>query len=1025
MRRILSLLLFVCVSASCDTTVREQENVSGFDSGLVQVPFYIELDGEECVEVKSVLPEDIEYRITDMTLASYGHDGMLVDVKYHDHVTGAMPVLVDSESPSNIYVLVNMGDMSTSFPQYEQEVSEIEYHIRSYSEVEEKGFPMSGQLKAYLPHDSARVINVQRLFSKLSVRITHNSLSGYSPSTAFAYNLCNKGLYVRQANSRMLPFSVHGGFAVSYADTLDASDCHMNLNDRNAYQGSLTQSQMGPGPGYLQDTTVVLYVPENVQGKLLPHNKDPYGKVYGEIDDLGGRSYSELCTYLEFHARRENTRGYSGDVTYKYYLGADNTSDFSLERNKRYDITLDFTEEGFFADSWKVTRGDDWNDARMLLFTDEPYLVTPGGTVRLMVHYHRQGKLLADSQSYPDEWQFLVDENSMSLAGLSWSFDPSVLSDGDDGYKRFCVDVSADLDAVVGTVVPVKVISSDGSVSDESYVTVVGRTDFSLVWNNRPEYVSQEGVMSVTGVDESDLPLTVSLSDASKVSCVGVGAGTYRIVAHRTGSVELRISNASGTKVAVAALNIKAPELVTDVTSIVLEPDGESVVLGYRYVDEKGRTLGNVNASAYDTFLKPIVDADSYFDATVTSSFITMCITSLGTSHDLIRLGKYYDAMISAAECPDVIPKNIRVLVKNLFEGITVRDYGRIDDYTLFMLAGVNPRLSEFFADELQANTSFSYPGFMPEVEAEYVSVELEPLWTGGFSGPNEIFEPSLDYKTGTITVKRKSAYSTASHSAGRHRMMVYVMNRHSGERIGEPCGELDLYVHTALGARAVFGSRECGWSPYGNETFASVYNKVAGRVVYPSISSNSLICYMDVYLEWMTDVSKVYVWDRMNRAVQSGADWMDALGIVRPSVADGELNSNTRMLYSVMEGRDSRISVCDEKYGPRKGIGCVLYRALLQPTYGTALTDIDLKRFFMGYESVTGAATAILAPCYTLHDLNKGPDMQVNKIWQKVPYYFSPSSCPSFVDDQGRGYHVIHFLEEISPDTFGWINLF
>jgi hypothetical protein len=176
---------------------------------------------------------------------------------------------------------------------------------------------------------------VQRLFAKLDVRILHKGLSGYSPSDYYAFNLCNKSLYVRQANSRLLPFSEEGSRAFDSADILEVSDSHGNLNDRNAYQGSLSQGELGPGPGYVQDTTLVFYVPENVQGKLLPSNPDPFAKDYEAISNIGGRSYSDLCTYLEFNARRENTLGYYGGVKYRYYLGEDNTSDFSLVRNNR------------------------------------------------------------------------------------------------------------------------------------------------------------------------------------------------------------------------------------------------------------------------------------------------------------------------------------------------------------------------------------------------------------------------------------------------------------------------------------------------------------------------------------------------------------------------------------------------------------------------------------------------------------------------------------------------------------------
>jgi hypothetical protein len=87
-------------------------------------------------------------------------------------------------------------------------------------------------------------------------------------------------------------------------------------------------------------------------------------------------------------------------------------------------------------------------------------------------------------------------------------------------------------------------------------------------------------------------------------------------------------------------------------------------------------------------------------------------------------------------------------------------------------------------------------------------------------------------------------------------------------------------------------------------------------------------------------------------------------------------------------------------------------------------VTDTDRKQWFFGYQSYTGRGTPAMAPCYTLHNMNIGSDMNANKVASRSPYYFSPSSCGGYVDDMGRGYHVIHFLEEIYPETCGWINL-
>lgn len=1016
-------LMILCVLTSCvmkEKGIQPGEHCPGT---LTEACFATDVAGDRDGRLKSIFPDGIEGVISDITLASYGTDGSLADVRYYQSDFSSMLLSVDGKS--DVYALVNMGDMSSAFPASADMIGSLEYEIDSYPEMEFRGFPMSGTLKGYSAEQGPGTIVVERLLAKVRVRITHNGLSGYSESAEYAYNMCNNSLYIRQANKRLRPFSPEGSRAEDLSDILGVSDYNPDLNDRTAYEGSLSQAELGPGPGYQQDTTIVFYVPENIQGKLLPDNADPFGKVYDKIDCLGGVSYSDICTYLEFNARRENTLGYSGGVTYRYYLGADNTSDFSLIRNECYDITLDFTEEGFFADNWKVVRGEDWNDGRVLEFVDGPYQVSRGGTSRILVYYSRDGRISQDSQHYPEDWEFVVDESALVEAGLSYSYDPDVLVEDDDGYEKFCIIITASADADLETEIPVRVVSADGALYDESTISVVEREDFAVSWTLRPEYVSQVGTMTIEGVADSDLPLEISFSDESVLECTRTDDDSFRIAAVRPGYVEVTITDRSGVRSATVPMLVKPPTLLMDDTRIALNPDGEDGIIGYSYVDDMGRPLTGVDADVFYEYLLPSVRAGSYFTSVSTLSYIRVNISSVYDSvGEMICPGYDYEAEVSAADCPGVNAVRIMLNVSDPFDGVSVRDYGIVDDYTLFSMDAADDVLRTMFQNKISANAVYEYQACVPDAGNEYVSAALEPVWTDGFSAANGVFKAELDTSDGTIRLLQANVTSSTSHSAGRHNMMLYVTNRHSLEKLGCICGVLDVYVHTAIGAKAVFGSQLCRYNPYGNETFASVYNYIAGTSVYPYPSSSSLIHYMDVFLDWMTPVSGVYVFDSMDKAVVSGVNVLDALDVVRPSVADGQLDANTRMLYSVMSSRDSRISVCGESYGPHKGIGGVLYRALLQATSASPLAEKDLMQRFFGYQMATGAGSAAYAPCFTVHDKNKGNDMTTNIVNSRKPYYFSPQSCNEYVDGEGRGYHVIHFLEEILPATCGWVNL-
>lgn len=449
------------------------------ETGLRTVSFRTDVTDSQPT-LKSILPEEqIEDLVTDITLASYDANGILTDTGYYTDNFNAMELFVDTSRPADIYAVVNMGDMSTVFPPLEKDLQGMEYILGSYDELVTSGLPMSGVLSE-LPVDAVSgTVPVERLFAKVRVRILHTGLANPYGYTGFVYNMCNKSLYMRQANSVLKPFCTDGSRAEAAEDIMSLSDYNADMNDRMAYEGSLDQFQLGPGPGYCMDTTFVFYVPENVQGRLLPDNTDPFGKDEYSISDIDGNDYSGLCTYIEFNARRELTQGYSGDLTYKYYLGSDNITDFSVERNRVYDMHLNFSEEGLFVDSWKVTRGDDWVDNRLLCFRKSAYYICPGESTSVVIHYHRDGILDDDSTFYPDDWELSYAENLATTYGLTCSLDKESLHTGEDGYADFVMTVTASDDAYIGGFVPVVIRTFEGSIVDRVIVNI--KTPWELI----------------------------------------------------------------------------------------------------------------------------------------------------------------------------------------------------------------------------------------------------------------------------------------------------------------------------------------------------------------------------------------------------------------------------------------------------------------------------------------------------------------------------------------------------------------
>lgn len=1021
----------ICCLA-CQTEVAEDGSAACGDSADFR--FYI--SGTECIDARSILgDESIETMITDATLASYDSDGKLVNVIYYENVGSGVSLYLSGVKENDVYALVNMGDMSKAFPMVEEELDELVYHIGSYEEVFEKGFPMCGVVRDCIYESGKSVqIPLERLLARLDVRILHTQLAGSEVDQNYAYNLCNKSLWLRQANSHLMPFAAGGSRAETVEDMMELSDYNPDLNDRNAYQGHLKPSQMGPGVGYFKDTTIVLYVPENVQGVLLPDNQDPFAKIPDNISGIGGKPYDELCTYLEFNANKPYLGdGFSGDVMYRCYLGADNVSDFSVVRNTRYDMTISLTDEGYHLNSWKVHKGESWTDIRTLCFVDEPYLVYPGTRCNVVLHYNRtSASLNTGSVGNASELTYVFDRDAMASAGITCDFMGVEKVVGKNGYADFYFKVTAASDARTGVSFPISVATVDGVKSDVAVLHVAEIGDLVHEWTFQPRYVSQTGELKISGLIDGLSPLSVTVSDPSIVSCSATDGDSFKVTALRPGDAEIRVSNKDGSQTTVVEVSVAAPKLRVSELSVALNPDGEPAVLDYLYLDENGEPLTNVDEDAYRAYLQPVMTGSDYLSSSSDMASLNMFVSKIYSNGQVLPIGQYDEVKISAPDCPGAGIHNLKIYFVDPFGQMPSVRQGRLDDYTLLSFNDVPSAVREYFKDEISGSGTLRYE--VPQVKSNpaFVSASLVPLWKGDFSFENETFRSDYYHDDAessygaSVTVEKKALSSTAKHSVGKHELLLNVRNRCSGELLSRTVAHVDVYVHSVIGAKASFGNLVCSYPTGGNpasNTVAGIYNYVAGMNVYSPTSSDR-IHYMDVSVDFLTDISNVLVFNSMQQGVDSYRNVLNGLDLITPSVLDGQHSSEVRMMYSVCTSGGERVGVCKEPYGPRKGTGAMLYRALAIPAVSMVMPDHQLETLLLGYNVANGAAASPYAPCYEIHDMNLGTDMKKNIVSKYAPFYFSPVSFKSYRDASGKGYHVIHTLEAVAPRTCGWVNL-
>ena len=222
------------------------------------------------------------------------------------------------------------------------------YRSEAFSEVAQYGIPFSASLpEASYAQGSSLNVQCTRLFARVRLTIDHSGLVEASSQDCFR----NSRLLVRQANMRLEPFSSAPVRALQKEDVADG-DCDL----------SMSNSQVG---------VFDFYVPENMQGDLLPPDTDPSQKTYESIISAYNDEKASLLTYIEFVANIDATQtGYGGEVRYRFYLGGDNCSNFDICRSRSYDVILGFKMGSLFNPSWKVN--PDLTDSRTLSLSVDP-----------------------------------------------------------------------------------------------------------------------------------------------------------------------------------------------------------------------------------------------------------------------------------------------------------------------------------------------------------------------------------------------------------------------------------------------------------------------------------------------------------------------------------------------------------------------------------------------------------------------------------------------------------------------------
>lgn len=298
-----------------------------------------------------------EELITDLNLIILDENGFMEESIWIGNIEDpsdcSLKVLLVTGKKYDIFACTNLGYRIRV--NSVDELHELRYHL-AYPDEYREGIPMSGKLEGIiLNEDGSVVIGLERLMSKISLRIDRGGLS--------------EGVYMDVVSVKIgnCPKSVRlfGESKVSGKD-----DCFSSGFSRGSLECDILNSNSGNGiSGALS-----LYMLENMQGEFSSGTIGNDDEKVFDDNDLR----NETCSFVEIAIdyRSDTYHTIDHPLIYRFYLGEDRNN-LDVERNCHYHITIIPEDDGLSGNGWRVDKsGLLENDGKI------SFRMTPSGYIQ-------------------------------------------------------------------------------------------------------------------------------------------------------------------------------------------------------------------------------------------------------------------------------------------------------------------------------------------------------------------------------------------------------------------------------------------------------------------------------------------------------------------------------------------------------------------------------------------------------------------------------------------------------------------
>lgn len=475
-------------------------------------------------------------------------------------------------------VLVNLPEYPEQSALLEDFLATAKYPVNTVN-PSINGVPMSAVRKISADEISSGNVSIQldRQICRVSFRLDKSLL----PSGT---DIIVKAVNIEQVPAYITPFAEAGFVAETREDISSMGDMASASDLAKVNNGEF----------------ITLYTYENAQGQLLPGNTDPLKR---SPENIGSKL--SLCSFLVINA--EFTGDYEGatvstnELTYKYYLGKDN-SDFSVLSNHTHTYVLQVTNDGVFQDTWKVSYGKELPVVSYILEPTQPeYAVDLGSVVKIDVNYKKYvDDFEVINKIVTNESQWSIVDNT--VAGLQ---SPGVIKGFKKGtttvHAAYMDDLSCDIPLTVNDVTSYKYRFE---LRGDSNVKVGSNTSKYKVYYAKDIYTN--GVLTERGDFQEWTDVVEWSLSSNSLATISDGVVTALKSGHTSVNASLTYTNGGISKKENLYLTLTIEDLILykyrfEISGATAATVGETISTPYRlyyardkYVNGELKTSGSL-----------------------------------------------------------------------------------------------------------------------------------------------------------------------------------------------------------------------------------------------------------------------------------------------------------------------------------------------------------------------------------------------------------------------------------------------